>query len=62
MSCAKCRGVSTFPTAFEDTMVYPDKERVEFGGGKKKNRRIQVNVGDTGWIYSGDNETLKELA
>lgn len=54
------RGVSTIPTAFEDTIVYPDKERVEFGRGKKKDRRIQVNVGGTGWVYDGDAETLKD--
>ena len=53
-------GVSTSPIAFEDTFVYPDKERVEFGRGKKKDRRIQVNVGGSGWVYDGDAETLKE--
>lgn len=54
------RGFSTIPISFEDTIVYPDKERVEFGRGKKKDRRIQVNVGGTGWAYNGDAETLKD--
>ena len=54
-------GISTTPVAFEDTFVYPDKERVEFGRGKKKDRRIQVNVGGSGWVYDGDAETLKDI-
>jgi outer membrane lipoprotein-sorting protein len=54
------KGISTIPTRFTDWIVYPDKERTEFGKGKKKDRRIQVNVGKTGWIYDGDAETLKD--
>src|SRR5262245_61990747 len=54
------KGMSQFPIAFVDWIVYPDKERTEFGKGKKKNRRIQVNVGKTGWVYDGDAETLKD--
>lgn len=54
------KGVSQIPAQFLDIIVYPDKERVEFGKGKKKNRRIQVNTGRTGWIYDGDAETLKD--
>ena len=54
------QGVSTMPLAFQDWIVYPDKERVEFGKGRKKNRRIQVNTGQTGWVYDGDVETLKD--
>ncbi|MBX3277296.1 MAG: hypothetical protein KF868_04735 [Acidobacteria bacterium] len=54
------RGISTIPISFEDTIVYPDRERVEFGRGKKKDRRIQVNTGDTGWSYNGDAEVLKD--
>jgi hypothetical protein len=54
------KGVSQFPIQFIDWIVYPDKERTEFGKGKKKNRRIQVNVGKTGWVYDGDAETLKD--
>jgi hypothetical protein len=54
------QGMSQIPIQFLDIIVYPDKERVEFGKGKKKNRRIQVNVGKTGWVYDGDAETLKD--
>ncbi len=53
-------GSPTVPVPFVDTIVYPDKERTEFGRGKKKNRRIQVNVGATGWVYDGETETLKD--
>jgi hypothetical protein len=54
------QGLSQSPIQFVDWIVYPDKERTEFGKGKKKNRRIQVNVGKTGWVYDGDAETLKD--
>jgi len=54
------KGTSVNPAPFTDWIVYPDKERVDFGKGKKKNRRIQVNVGKTGWVYDGDAETLKD--
>ena len=53
-------GASTVPTPFLDTIVFPDRERTEFGKGKKKDRRIQVNDGDRGWIYDGDAQTLKD--
>jgi hypothetical protein len=53
-------GVSTVPKQFLDWIVYPDRERVEFGKGKKKDRIIQVNSGNNGWIYDGDAETLKD--
>jgi hypothetical protein len=54
------QGISTTPKPFLDWIVYPNKERVEFGKGKKKDRTIQVNVGETGWVYDGDAETLKD--
>src|SRR5262249_61826147 len=54
------KGLSQNPIQFVDWVVYPDKERTEFGKGKKKDRRIQVNVGKTGWVYDGDAETLKD--
>ncbi|HKX32036.1 MAG TPA: hypothetical protein VJ302_30390 [Blastocatellia bacterium] len=54
------KGVSTLPSQFLDIIAYPDKERIEFGRGKKKNRKIQVNVGTTGWSYDGDAEVLKD--
>jgi hypothetical protein len=54
------KGLSQIPIQFLDIIVYPDKERVEFGKGKKKDRRIQVNAGTSGWIYDGETETLKD--
>lgn len=54
------KGVSTNPLAFTDWIALPDRERTEFGKGKKKDRRIQVNVGRTGWVYDGDAQTLKD--
>jgi hypothetical protein len=54
------KGISQIPIQFLDVIVYPDKERVEFGKGKKKNKKIQVNVGKTGWVYDGDAETIKD--
>ncbi|MEK7834381.1 MAG: hypothetical protein AAB401_25055, partial [Acidobacteriota bacterium] len=54
------QGNSTVPIAFTYWQIPFDKERVDFGKGKKKNRRIQVNVGQTGWVYDGDAETLKD--
>jgi hypothetical protein len=53
------KGVSVLPEPFIDSIVYPDKERTEFGK-KKKDRRIQVNVGTAGWVYDGQALTLKD--
>ncbi|MDX2034774.1 MAG: hypothetical protein SF339_29135 [Blastocatellia bacterium] len=54
------KGLSQSPIQFTDWIVYPDKERTDFGKGKKKDRRIQVNIGKTGWVYDGDAQTLKD--
>jgi hypothetical protein len=54
------KGVSTIPGQFIDYLVYPDKERTDFGKGRKKDRKIQVNVGTTGWVYDGDAQTIKD--
>lgn len=43
---------------FVDVIVFPDKERTEFKGGKS--RTIQVNVGDAGWVYDGEMEKVRE--
>jgi outer membrane lipoprotein-sorting protein len=42
---------------FVDLIVFPDKERTEFKGGGS--RTTQVNTGDTGWVYDGDQELIK---
>lgn len=49
-------GVISFQS-FLDVIVFPDKERTEFKGGGS--RTVQVNTGDTGWIYDGDQELIK---
>ncbi len=54
------QGASTNPVPFRDYIIYPDKERTEFGKGRKKDRKINVNVGTTGWVYDGEGETLKD--
>lgn len=42
---------------FVDIIVFPDKERTEFKGGGT--HTVQVNTGDTGWIYDDENEVIK---
>ncbi len=49
----------TLPLSFVDYIVYPDQERTEFKGEGFKT--IQVNTGDTGWIFDGMARTLKDL-
>jgi len=48
--------VVSFQT-FLDIIAFPDKERTEFKG--QGSRTIQVNTGETGWIYDGDQELIK---
>jgi hypothetical protein len=43
--------------SFLDVIVFPDRERTEFKGGGS--RTVQVNTGDTGWIYDGDQDLIK---
>jgi hypothetical protein len=43
---------------FTDIIVYPNKERTEFKGGGSK--IIQTNVGDTGWVFDGGQELVKD--
>lgn len=42
---------------FTDVIVFPDKERTEFKGAGS--RSTQVNTGETGWIYDGDQDIIK---
>jgi hypothetical protein len=49
----------TLPLSFVDYIVYPDQERTEFKGEGFKT--IQVNTGDTGWIFDGMARTVKDL-
>ena len=50
-------GASQIPVRFLDYIVYPDKERTEFGSGV---RTIQVNFGDQGWLFDGAAKTLND--
>jgi hypothetical protein len=43
--------------SFLDAIVFPDKERTEFKGGGSQT--IQVNTGDAGWIFDGDQQLIK---
>lgn len=43
--------------SFLDVIVYPDRERTEFKSSGTKH--IQVNTGETGWVYDGDQELVK---
>jgi hypothetical protein len=52
-------GVSGIPTAFTDYIAYPDRERTEFRGGGV--RVIQVNTGDSGWIFDGAARSIKDM-
>jgi hypothetical protein len=48
--------VLSFQT-FTDVIVYPDKERTDFKGNKTRN--VQTNVGNTGWVFDGDQNLIK---
>jgi hypothetical protein len=51
-------GVLQLPAKFVDYTALPDKERVEFTGGGT--HVIQVNAGDTGWIFDGASKNLSD--
>lgn len=52
------KGEIDFLAPFLDYIVYPDKERTEFGKGKK--RTIQTNVSSTGWVYDGAQKNIRD--
>jgi hypothetical protein len=52
-------GISQIPAKFIDYVSYPDKERTEFTSSGI--RVIQVNAGDTGWLYDGATKSLNDL-
>jgi hypothetical protein len=43
---------------FVDVIVYPDKERTEFRSSVS--RIVQTNVGESGWIFDGDAQTIND--
>ena len=55
MSAAMCG----LPVAFHDYMVFPDRERTEFKG--EQTRSVQVNTGDTGWIYDARAKKITDI-
>ena len=52
------KGVSGLPDPFNDYIVYPDRERTEFGKGSRK--MIQTNTGDTGWVYDAPQKMIRD--
>lgn len=48
--------VVSFQT-FVDVIVFPDKERTDFKANGVKS--VQTNVGETGWVYDGDQGLIK---
>jgi hypothetical protein len=52
------KGVSAIPQPFVDYIVYPDRERTEFGKGSS--RLIQTNAANTGWIYDGEQKMIRD--
>ncbi|HLG14240.1 MAG TPA: hypothetical protein VJH03_07020 [Blastocatellia bacterium] len=52
------KGVSVPPQGFIDYVVYPDRERTEFGKGKWK--LIQTNTGGTGWMYEAEQKMIRD--
>jgi hypothetical protein len=51
-------GISQLPARFVDYIFYPDKERTEFTGDGT--HVIQVNAGDSGWIFDGASKNLSD--
>jgi hypothetical protein len=52
------KGVSGLPAPFVDYLVYPDRERTEFGKGDRK--FIQTNTGATGWVYDAAQKMIRD--
>lgn len=52
------KGVSGIPSSFVDYIVYPDRERTEFGKGD--NKFIQTNSVSSGWIYDGAQKLIRD--
>jgi hypothetical protein len=52
-------GVGGLPVSFRDYMAYPDRERTEFKGAGV--RTVQVNTGETGWVFEGKAKKLTDV-
>ena len=55
-SVIRDNAVISFQT-FVDVIVFPNKERTDFKGGGS--RTVQVNTGNTGWVFDGGQELIK---
>lgn len=51
------KGESGLPAEFVDYLIYPDRERTEFGKGDHK--YVQVNTGNEGWIYDATQKMIR---
>ncbi|HEX8355691.1 MAG TPA: hypothetical protein VF611_22480, partial [Pyrinomonadaceae bacterium] len=52
-------GVGGIPSTFRDYLVFPDRERTEFKGAA--GRSVQVNTGDTGWLFDARKRLLTDV-
>ena len=52
------KGVSDAPMPVVDYIVYPDRERTEFGKGDTK--YVQTNSGATGWVYEARQKMIRD--
>ncbi|HEX5735964.1 MAG TPA: hypothetical protein VF131_24265 [Blastocatellia bacterium] len=52
------KGISLLPQSFVDYIVYPDRERTDFGKGDTK--FVQSNSGNTGWIYDANQKAIRD--
>ncbi|HJQ67412.1 MAG TPA: hypothetical protein VKA70_00455 [Blastocatellia bacterium] len=52
------KGISLLPQSFTDYVVYPDRERTDFGKGDTK--FVQANTGNTGWIYDASQKAIRD--
>ena len=57
LSVLKGGGIGSY-MEFIDVIIYPDRERTDFEEGKSKT--VQVNTGETGWIYDESLERFGE--
>ena len=52
------KGASEAPMPVIDYIVYPDRERTEFGKGDSK--YVQTNSGATGWVYEAKVKSIRD--